>query len=132
MPMLMWLSQRCVTGGFGYSGQTCISVQRVFVHESIYENVVAQFVERVQKIIIGDPAKEETIVGPLIDEAAAQRVEEWVNEAVSQGAKIQIGGTRQGAIMAPTVLTDVDLHMKVSCQEVFGPVVTITPLSTIC
>ena len=119
--------QRCVMGGFGYSGQTCISVQRIYVHETIYESVVDQFVDRVQKIVVGDPAQEDTSVGPLIDEAAAQRVEEWVNEAVSQGAKIRIGGSRQGAIMAPTVVTDVNPHMKVSCQEVFGPVVTLTP-----
>ena len=119
--------QRCVIGGFGYSGQTCISVQRVFVHESIYENVVDQFIDRVQKIVVGDPAREETTVGPLIDEIAAQRVEAWVNEAESQGAKIRIGGTRRGAIMAPTVLTDVSSSMKVSCQEVFGPVVTLSP-----
>ena len=119
--------RRCVMGGFGYSGQTCISVQRVFVHESIYESVLDQFVAQVEKIVVGDPAQEETTVGPLIDEAAAERVEAWVNEAESHGAKIRIGGTRQGAIMAPTVVTDVTSHMKISCQEVFGPVVTLSP-----
>ncbi len=119
--------QRCVAGGFGYAGQTCISVQRVYAHESIYETVVGKCIDRVRTVVVGDPAHEQTVVGPLIDESAAERVEAWVNEAVSQGAKIRIGGTRQGATMMPTVLTDVSPHMKVSCQEVFGPVITVMP-----
>ncbi|WP_447969436.1 aldehyde dehydrogenase family protein [Nitrospira sp. M1] len=119
--------QRCVTGGFSYSGQTCISVQRVYVHESIYDSVVDTFLSRVRNVVVGDPSQEETVVGPLIDERAAQRVESWINEAVTQGATIRSGGTRQGSIVSPTVLTDVESHMTVSCQEVFGPVVVLTP-----
>ncbi len=119
--------QRCTIGGFSYSGQTCISVQRVYVHESVYEKVVEKFLDQVQKVVVGDPAHEDTTVGPLIDERTAQRVEEWVNEAVAQGAKVRTGGTRQGSIVTPTVLTDVEPQMKVSCQEVFGPVITLTP-----
>ncbi|GJL54796.1 MAG: aldehyde dehydrogenase [Nitrospirales bacterium] len=119
--------QRCVTGGFSYAGQTCISVQRVYVHESMYDSVVEKFLSRVRDVVVGDPARDETVVGPLIDEPAAQRVESWINEAVTQGATIRSGGTRQGSIVSPTVLTDVESHMTVSCQEVFGPVVTVTP-----
>jgi len=119
--------QRCVAGGFGYSGQTCISVQRVYVHESIYDSVVDKFLIRVRDVVVGDPAQDETVVGPLIDERAAQRVESWVNEAVTQGARVRIGGTRQGSMISPTVLTDVEPHMTVSCQEVFGPVVMLSP-----
>ena len=118
---------RCVTGGFGYSGQTCISVQRVYVHESIYETVVNKILDRVKKVVVGDPALKETTVGPLIDERAAQRVEEWVHDAVCEGAKVRIGGTRDGSMMTATVLTDVDSDMKIACQEVFGPVITVTP-----
>ncbi|MGB0911216.1 MAG: aldehyde dehydrogenase family protein [Nitrospirales bacterium] len=119
--------QRCVAGGFGYAGQTCISVQRVYAHESIYDSVVEKFVNRVQAVVVGDPTQEQTVVGPLIDELAAKRVEAWVGDAVSQGATVRIGGTRKGVMMLPTVLTDVNSEMKVSCQEVFGPVVTVTP-----
>ena len=122
--------QRCVAGGFGYSGQTCISVQRIYAHENIYQSVVEKIVERVNSIVVGDPAKDETVVGPLIDEGAAERVERWIHEATSHGAKVRAGGTRNGAIIQPTVLTDVDRQMKVSCEEVFGPVLTITPYGT--
>ena len=119
--------QRCVTGGFVYSGQTCISVQRVYAHESIYDTVVESFLDRVRTVVVGDPTQETTFVGPLIDEPAARRVESWINEAVKQGAKIRTGGTRQGSVVTPTVLTDVDPKMKVSCEEVFGPVLTVSP-----
>ncbi|MCA9470662.1 MAG: aldehyde dehydrogenase family protein [Nitrospirales bacterium] len=119
--------QRCVVGGMGYSGQTCISVQRMYVQETIYEGVVGKLVERVRQVEVGDPGKTETVVGPLIDERAARRVEAWVQEAEKQGARVRTGGTRDGSVMHPTVLTDVDAKMKVSCEEVFGPVITVTP-----
>jgi acyl-CoA reductase-like NAD-dependent aldehyde dehydrogenase len=83
-------------------------------------------VARVSKIKSGDPTAEETVVGPLIDETAARRVESWIGEAVAQGAKVLIGGKRVGALVEATVLTDVTPTMKVSCQELFGPVVTIS------
>ena len=119
--------QRCITGGFSYSGQTCISVQRIYVHAHVYESFLEQFLERVEGLPIGNPLEDSTIIGPLIDEKAASRVEEWIREATLQGATVLVGGTRHGAIMTPTVLTDVTPEMKVSCEEIFGPVVTITP-----
>jgi glyceraldehyde-3-phosphate dehydrogenase (NADP+) len=118
---------RCVVGGYGYSGQTCISVQRIFVHESRYDLFLKGFVDRVQALPIGDPSLENTIVGPLINEQAARRVEAWIQEALSDGAKILTGGTRKGSFIEPTVLSHVSTHMKVCCEEIFGPVVTVTP-----
>ncbi len=118
-------AQRCVAGGFGYAGQTCISVQRIFVHDAVYEPFVARLLARVADVRVGDPFDEATVVGPLIDEGAARRVQTWIDEAVGQGARLLAGGTRTGALVAPTVLADVAPTMKVSCAEVFGPVVTV-------
>ncbi len=118
---------RCVAGGFGYAGQTCISVQRIYVHQSQYDRFLQSFVDKVQTLPTGDPALETTVVGPLINNQAAIRVETWIQEAVSQGAKIHTGGHRHGSVMEATVLTDVHQNMKVCCEEVFGPVVTISP-----
>ncbi|MBI5776511.1 MAG: aldehyde dehydrogenase family protein [Nitrospirae bacterium] len=117
---------RCAVGGYVFSGQTCISVQRVFVHESVYDRFVEQFVARVAALKVGDPADEATVIGPLIDEAAARRVEQWVQEAAAQGARVLTGGKRSGSVVEATVLANVTPAMKVSCREVFGPVVTVS------
>jgi len=124
---LDYVAQRCVTGGFTYAGQTCISVQRIFVHESVVAAFTEKVVARVQALAIGDPGDEATVVGPLIDTGAAQRIEEWIGEAVAQGAHLLAGGSRVGSVVRPTVLSHVTPTMKVSCEEVFGPLVTITP-----
>ena len=121
------VAQRCVTGGFSYAGQTCISVQRIFVHESVAATFTDHLVTRVQQLETGDPSGERTVVGPLIDAGAAQRVESWIGEAVAQGARLLSGGGRTGSVVQPTVLSRVTGMMKVSCQEVFGPLVTVTP-----
>ena len=118
---------RCAAGGFGYAGQTCISVQRVFVHTSRYDAFLTDFVKKVQALQAGDPSQESTVVGPLINDQAAIRVEAWIQEALTNGATLRAGGTRQGRLVEPTVLTDVSPNMKVCCEEVFGPVVTVTP-----
>lgn len=120
-------SQRCVTGGFSYSGQTCISVQRIFVHEEIYDRFRESIVGKASTLVTGDPQQESTVVGPLINEPAAIRVESWVQEARQGGARVLLGGNRNGTIVPPTVLDHVQSGMKVSCREVFGPVVTLTP-----
>jgi acyl-CoA reductase-like NAD-dependent aldehyde dehydrogenase len=117
---------RCAAGGYAYSGQTCIAVQRLFVHESVYDRFVERFVARVAALKVGDPADEATVIGPLIDEAAARRVEQWVQEAAAQGARVLVGGKRAGSVVEATVLADVTPAMKVSCREVFGPVVTVS------
>ena len=117
---------RCVAGGYGYAGQTCISVQRIYVHQSHYDRFLQSFVDKVRTLPMGDPALETTVVGPLINEQAAIRVETWIQEAVSQGAKIHAGGSRHGSVIEATVLTNVNPVMKVCCEEIFGPVVTIS------
>ncbi len=120
-------AQRCATGGFAYAGQTCISVQRILVHESIVEAFTSKLLALVSQLKSGDPFDEATVVGPLINPAATERVESWIKEAVAQGATILAGATRTGSVLDATVLTKVNATMKVSCEEIFGPLVTITP-----
>jgi glyceraldehyde-3-phosphate dehydrogenase (NADP+) len=119
-------AQRCATGGFGYAGQTCISVQRIFVHQTIADRFTTKLLLHVARLKAGDPTDETTVVGPMIDPTAAQRVEGWIGEAVAQGATVLLGGKRTGSVLEATVLTDVKPDMKVSCREVFGPLVTVT------
>ncbi|MCX7793668.1 MAG: aldehyde dehydrogenase family protein [Thermodesulfovibrionales bacterium] len=118
--------RRCVKGAFSYSGQICISVQRIYIHEDIYDDFVKGFVEAVSFLKIGDPLDETIHIGPLIDEENAIRIENWVNEALRNGAKLLTGGRRKGNFYEPTVITDVSSDMKIVCEEVFGPVVTLT------
>jgi len=124
---LDYAAERCAVGGYGYSGQTCISVQRIYVHESAYQAFLERLLKRVRAFKVGNPADETTMIGPLIDEGAAKRLESWIQEAVSGGAKVQIGGKRQGSLMEATVLTDVKPEMKVNYEEAFGPLVNVTP-----
>ncbi|MCL5994845.1 MAG: aldehyde dehydrogenase family protein [Chloroflexi bacterium] len=123
---------RIVTFAFGYAGQSCISVQRVFVHSSIFQPFMQKLLPKVQVLQVGDPLDEKTDVGPMIDEGSAAKVEAWVHEAVAGGAKVLAGGTRQGSLMQPTVLTDVQSQMKVCAQEVFAPLVTVVPYEDFC
>jgi glyceraldehyde-3-phosphate dehydrogenase (NADP+) len=120
------VAPRCVTGGYSYSGQTCISVQRIFVHNQIYGEFSNLLVEQVCTLRTGDPQQDQTIVGPLINDSALSRVEAWIGEATSNGAHILTGSGRQGNIIEPTVLDHVQSHMKVFSQEVFAPIVTLT------
>ncbi len=122
--------QRCILGGYAYAGQVCISVQRIFVQEKVYDDFVDQFVKGVKGLKVGDPMLEETDVGPMIDEASAIQTEEWVKEAVLQGAKILTGGLRDRTMVEPTVLVNVPRDAKVSCQEVFAPVVVLGKYKT--
>jgi acyl-CoA reductase-like NAD-dependent aldehyde dehydrogenase len=115
----------CVTKSFANAGQVCISVQRIYVHESIREEFVRKFVDKTKTLRIGDPYDPSTQIGPMISEKEAIRAEEWVREAVDAGADIECGGKREGALLHPTVLTNVTDNMKVSCEEIFAPVVGI-------
>jgi acyl-CoA reductase-like NAD-dependent aldehyde dehydrogenase len=126
---LEYAADRCVTGGFEYAGQSCISVQRILVEESAYDKFLSALVARVQKLKIGNVLDEATDVGPLVSEDAAQRVMQWIEEAVRDGAKIVCGGHRNGAMVTPTVLTNTKPSMRVNCMEVFGPVVTVEKFS---
>ncbi|HEU4684286.1 MAG TPA: aldehyde dehydrogenase family protein [Nitrospira sp.] len=124
---LEFATQRCAAGGFGYAGQTCISVQRIFVHHSVADLVTTKLLLQTARLKAGDPTDSATVVGPLIDQRAADRVEGWIAEAVSQGARVLLGGKRMGSVVDATVLGNVTPDMKVSREEVFGPVVTVTP-----
>lgn len=124
---LVYAAERCVSGGFAYAGQTCISVQRILVEQSVYGKFTDFFVEGVKRLKTGDPMEESTDIGPLIRESDAIRVVQWVEEAVRSGARLLCGGSRRGSIVDPTVLTGTKPEMKVNCQEIFGPVVTVEP-----
>lgn len=118
-------------GGFSLAGQICISVQRVLVHRRIWERFQEAFLPRVAALRMGNPLDEETDLGPMIDEAAAARAEEWVREAVAAGATLLSGGARSGAFFAPTVITDAPREARVCCEEVFAPVVVLTPFDSL-
>ncbi|MFZ0888687.1 MAG: aldehyde dehydrogenase family protein [Candidatus Binataceae bacterium] len=121
---------RAARGAFVHAGQVCLSVQRIFAHRRVYEEFRTRFVERTLALAVGDPMDDRTIVGPMIDRAAAERVMEWIAEARSAGAEILTGNRRDGTVVAPTVIEIPDrrLHrLRVWCQEVFGPVATIEP-----
>ncbi|MFQ5431788.1 MAG: aldehyde dehydrogenase family protein [Nitrospinota bacterium] len=123
---------RIAVGGFSYSGQTCISVQRILVHEKVYDRFKKLFQEKVKALKVGDPADEATDVGPLIYAKEADRVLEWINEAVEGGAKLLCGGAVvNGSVLEPTVLEKTTPDMKVACMEIFGPVVTLQPYDDI-
>jgi acyl-CoA reductase-like NAD-dependent aldehyde dehydrogenase len=122
---LAWAADRCVTGGFSYAGQTCISVQRILVERSAFKKFTDLLLAGVGRLRVGDPMEESTDLGPLIRESDAVRASEWVQEAVQDGATLLCGGKRHGSMLEPTVLTGTRPDMKVNCQEIFAPVVTI-------
>ena len=115
----------CARNSMRLAGQSCISVQTVYVHRSRYDKFVELVVAEVKKLRLGDPLDAATDVGTLIDEAAARRVESWIAEAAADGAKVMTGGKRHGAQIEPTVIAGVKPDMKVVCDEVFGPVISI-------
>jgi glyceraldehyde-3-phosphate dehydrogenase (NADP+) len=117
-----------VGSGYGYAGQVCISTQRIMVQESVYKDFRERFVAAVRDgAKMGDPNDESVIVGPMIEEDAAKRVEDWVNEAASRGARVLLGGKRQGTFYEPTVLENVEPSCKVWCEEAFAPVTALAP-----
>jgi acyl-CoA reductase-like NAD-dependent aldehyde dehydrogenase len=117
----------CARNSMRLAGQSCISVQSVYVHERVAESFLALIEAEVRKMRLGDPLDPATDVGTLIDESAARRVDAWVQEAVLGGARVAAGGHRHGAAYEPTLLTDLKPKMKVVCDEVFGPVVNVIP-----
>jgi len=121
---------RCAAGGFVYAGQSCISVQRIFVQKKVLAPFLEVLVAKVKALKCGDPLDEATDVGPLIRESDAVRVELWIREAAAQGAQVLCGGGRRGSIVAPAILTGTKPEQKVNCEEVFGPVVTVEPYQT--
>lgn len=121
---------KTILGAFSYSGQICIHTQRIYVHHSIFNNFTEAFCKAASKLKIGHPLDETTDISALIDEENALRVEQWINEAIAQGARILCGGKRHQNVIEPTVLTNTNKEMKVCGLEVFGPVVTIEPYTS--
>lgn len=127
---LDWAVERIVWGKFGYAGQICISVQHALVHESIYEVVREKLVAAIRAVPYGDPLAESTVCGPLISSDAADKVMAWIEEATAAGARVLAGGSREGNIVAPTLIENVPSTTHLGCQEVFGPVLTLSSYST--
>jgi glyceraldehyde-3-phosphate dehydrogenase (NADP+) len=119
--------KKCLVGGFAYSGQVCIHAQRIYVQKDVFEEFLEKFIPLVQNLKMGDPLSNDTDISSMIDENNAIRVEQWVNEAVEEGATVLTGGKREGCYYMPTVLAQTNNRMKVCSLEIFGPVVTIDP-----
>lgn len=118
---------KCLTGGYAYSGQVCIHVQRIFVQETIFREFTERFVQKIRGLKTGHPEESQTDISVMIDEENAKRVESWVNAAILGGAEILHGGYRQGSFYEPTLITGTKPDMLVCAGEIFGPVVTIEP-----
>jgi len=126
-----YAAERIAWGGFTNAGQTCISVQRVYVHEHVYDRFASELVRRVEQLKVGDPLDPDVDVGPLIDADNADRVEEWLDEAKAAGAEVLTGGEREGSVWRPTVLANAGEQLRVSCEEVFAPLLTLTKFSDV-
>jgi acyl-CoA reductase-like NAD-dependent aldehyde dehydrogenase len=124
------IAARIAWGAFAYSGQVCIKVQRLYVHAPIYRRLLRKVVLATRRLPRGDPGRPATVIGPLIDTGSVRRVQEWINEALAGGARAALRGGRRGMVLGPTILTEVRRNMKVSCEEVFGPVLTVAPYRT--
>jgi len=125
------VATRLAANAFSFAGQSCISVQRIYVHRDAYDDLLGHFVPKVEALVVGDPADETTDVGPLIDGDARDRVLAWISEARAAGADILTGGDLDGELLRPTVIADAAPDLKVSCEEVFGPVCTVTRYETL-
>ncbi|WP_332309457.1 aldehyde dehydrogenase family protein [Planococcus lenghuensis] len=123
-------AERIVAGGFGYSGQTCISAQRIYVHRAIFNDFTDELVRLAGDLKIGDPADESVDIGPMITEDEAKRAEEWVENAIGQGANAVMKGVRTGALLAPSILTNVTKDMHIVKREVFAPILAVIPFET--
>lgn len=127
---LNYAAERCVTGGYSYAGQSCISVQRIFVHESVYDRFLSLLVPRVKALKVGPPLDESTDVASLISIKDGERIESWLREAQQAGAKCLVGGTVEKAVVQPSVIVDAGPDLRVNNSEVFAPVVTVQKYST--
>ncbi len=119
--------EQSITGGFAYQGQVCIHAQRFFVHQSIFKPFINDMANKSRKLKFGSPLMTDTDITVMINDENAIRVENWVGEAVKEGAKLICGGKRKGSYFEPTILTNTKPSMKVNCLEVFGPVITVEP-----
>ena len=122
---------KIVNAAYRKAGQVCTSVQILLVHASIVPEVESRLAGMVAALPCGDPGRADTVVGPLISLAAARRVEQWITDARTRGARVLAGGVREGAVVSPTLLADVDPGLPVACQEAFGPVMSVVPFKTL-
>ena len=120
---------KCIVGSFAYSGQVCIHVQRIYVQDTVFDKFINEFKKGTDKLKFGSPLDDDTEISSMIDETNAKRVEEWVNDAVADGAKVLSGGNRKGTYYEPTIITNTKSQMNVCALEIFGPVVTIEKFS---
>jgi acyl-CoA reductase-like NAD-dependent aldehyde dehydrogenase len=125
------VATRLAANAFSFAGQSCISVQRIYVQRDAYDALVSRLVPKVEALVVGDPLDEATDVGPLIDPGSRDRVLAWIEEARTAGAEILTGGTLAEGLVRPTVIANAAPSLKVSCEEVFGPVCTIAPYDTL-
>jgi acyl-CoA reductase-like NAD-dependent aldehyde dehydrogenase len=125
---LAYAARKCAHAAFAYAGQICISLQHIFIQESVYERFLARFLEETRALGVGDPRDPKTIVGPLIDDAAVERVEAWIEEARARGARVLLEGPRRGRVIPPVVIERVPPDTKLGSEEAFGPVVTVEPV----
>jgi acyl-CoA reductase-like NAD-dependent aldehyde dehydrogenase len=125
---LEWAVKRTLVGAFAYSGQVCISVQRMFIHRSVYDQFLDRFIDGARAVVVGDPLDAETQLGPMVDEQAAQRTEGWVREAEEMGGRVLLGGRADGSFFPPTVLVDTPPEAQVCSNEAFAPLVVAFPV----
>jgi glyceraldehyde-3-phosphate dehydrogenase (NADP+) len=126
---LDWAVRRNLVGAFTYAGQVCISVQRMFIHEAVWDEFLERFAAGARTIKIGDPLDPQTEMGPMVDVAAAERTQRWVDEAIALGGKVLLGGRADGSFFPPTILTDVPPTAQVCSNEAFAPLVVAFPFS---
>jgi acyl-CoA reductase-like NAD-dependent aldehyde dehydrogenase len=122
---LDWAVRRITVGAFAYSGQVCISVQRLFVHDDVFDAFVEKFTAAAARLRLGDPLDAETDLGPMVDQKAALRTQAWVDEAVAMGGRVLLGGKADGTFFAPTILADTPVEAKVCSDEAFAPIVVL-------
>ena len=120
-----WAVESCVSGAFWAAGQNCIGVQRIYIHKKIYDEFKDKFINRAERLKVGNKLSEETDMGPMITATEALRVENWIKDAIQSGATLLCGGQRKGAFISPTVLENVPKNCRIYCEEVFGPVVNL-------
>jgi acyl-CoA reductase-like NAD-dependent aldehyde dehydrogenase len=125
------VAARLAAHAFSFAGQSCISVQRIYVERSAYDGFLERFLPRVEALVVGDPADDSTDVGPLISQSERDRVLSWIEEARAAGAEVLAGGELDGELLRPTVIANAPPDAKVSCEEVFGPLCTVTPYDTL-
>jgi glyceraldehyde-3-phosphate dehydrogenase (NADP+) len=122
---LEWAVRRILVGAFSYAGQVCISVQRVFVHEAVWDDFMGRFLEAARGLKVGDPLDPATDVGPMVDAGAVARTQAWVDEALSMGGRVLLGGHADGAYFSPTILADVPASAGACAAEAFAPLVVV-------